>query len=363
MVFGGFGTDDELNSIDVTDRFVLIFVDNLRAGIIFQKKLAKKNAFGVILANPENDKQFESIKRTLKDHSLAKRYSLLNVNMEHSKPVPWDTIQSVNSVLIPNDQIQAISGQSTKELKLLIDQKRIEDAPIKKIRAKFEKVEHQLKTANVVGLLKGKSDKAIVITAHYDHLGKIGTQFYPGADDNASGTAALLELAEKFSKFNNLKFSLLFLATSAEEAGLLGSKYHINTASFRAQNTILNINMDMIGRTNNKHYSNKYLYCIGSDQSEDLSQLMIEADNAYDKCEFDYTLNNSTDPLGIFTRSDNSSFYKKGIPSIFFFSGLHSDYHKPTDTAEKINYRILEYRVKLIGEVIELLVAEDIKEN
>ncbi len=361
IVFGGMGTEEELNRIDVTDRFVLIFIDNLRAGIKFKTQLAKRNAFGVILANPENDKQFEQIKLTLKDHYLSKRYTLIDGKIGQEKRVKWDTIQYVNSILIPNNQVQKISGLSIKQLRRLIDQKRIEEAPISKVKAKFERIEMNIKTANVGGLLKGKSNKTVVITAHYDHLGEINNQIFPGADDNASGIAALLELAQKFSQAKDLFYNILFLATSAEEAGLLGSEYHVNKASFESDKILCNLNIDMISRKDNKHFNNKYLYCIGSDQSEYLHKMMIRADNAYDKCEFDFSLNNSKDPFGIFTRSDNYSFYKKGIPSIFFFTGLHTDYHKSTDTANKINFKRLEYRVKLISEVIELLESEGLK--
>ncbi|SMG39715.1 Peptidase family M28 [Marivirga sericea] len=361
IVFGGLGSEEELNRIDVTDRFVLIFIDNLRAGIKFKKQLAKRNAFGVILANPENDKQFEQIRLTLKDHYLAKRYALIDEKIQQDKRAAWDTIQYVNSILIPNDQIQKISGLSISQLSRLIEQKRIEEAPISKVKAKFEKVEKNITTANVGGLLQGKSNKTIVITAHYDHLGVVNNQIFSGADDNASGTAALLELAQKFSQSNDLLYNILFLATSAEEVGLLGSKYHVNNVSFESDNIICNLNLDMISRKDNKHFNNKYLYCIGSDQNENLHQLMLRADNAYKKCEFDYSLNNSQDPSGIFTRSDNYSFYKKGIPSIFFFTGLHTDYHKSTDTANKINFKRLEYRVKLISEVLELLARDGLK--
>ncbi|WMN12000.1 M28 family peptidase [Marivirga salinae] len=358
VVFGGMGTDEELNKIEVADRFVLIFIDNLRAGIKYKKKLAKRNAFGVILANPENDKQFESIRLTLKSHYLAKRHSLPRENRTKSKIAEWDTIQYVNGILIPNSQVKNISGLSINQLNRLIEQNKIEDAPKIKVKAKFEKIENTIKTANVVGLLTGKTDKTIVISAHYDHLGKIGDRFFAGADDNASGTAALLELAERFSKARNLNYNIMFLATSAEEAGLLGSEYHVNKHSFNPEKIICNINIDMISRKDDKHFGNKYLYCIGSDQSKALNELMIKADNAYDKCEFDYSLNDSSDPLGLFTRSDNYNFYKKGIPAIFFHSGIHKDYHKTTDTANKINYRNLEHRVKLISQVVELLESD-----
>jgi hypothetical protein len=361
VVFAGRGTDEELDQIDVADRFVLIFVDNLRTGIRFKSKLAERNAFGVILANPDLEIQFESIRRSLKDYYLGKRYSLTNESKSFHKPVVWDTIEYVNSILIPNDQVENIIGLSIRKLEQLIEEEKIGEAPMPTIKAKFERIEEKIETANVIGTLKGKTDKTIVISAHYDHLGKIDDQFFPGADDNASGTAGLIELAEYFSTMKNLKYNLMFLATSAEEAGLLGSKYHVNKESFKPEEIVCNINLDMISRSDDQHIGNSYLYCIGSDQSDPLDALIKEADDSYRKCDFDYSLNNSTDPLGIYTRSDQYSFYEKEIPAIFFHSGTHSDYHKTTDTANKISYRNLEHRVTLISKVIELIQSEGLE--
>ncbi|WP_375580104.1 M20/M25/M40 family metallo-hydrolase [Marivirga tractuosa] len=362
IVFGGTGTDEELDQIDVTDRLVLVFVNNLRAYYDINKKLEKRNAFGLMLANPKNGSQFESVKRTLKNFTLAKRVTLLNkVTIDSIRPAGWDTIRFVNSFLIPNSQVKNISGLHIRKLKKLMRLNRIAEAPITTVETKFERINNVLETANVIGIVKGKTKKTIVISAHYDHLGKIDNQFFPGADDNASGVAGLLELAEQFSKSKNLKYNIMFLATSAEEAGLLGSYYHVNSSSFNPENIILNLNLDMIARIDEKHSKGNYLYCIGSGQSKALDDLIEEADQAYNKCTFDYSLSDLKDPMGIFTRSDNYNFYKKGIPSYFFFSGLHSDYHKITDTSNKIDYQNLEYRVKQIAKVIELLQNENLK--
>ena len=355
IVFGGRGTEEELNQIDVVDRFVFIFAENLRAGSEISRILAKRKAFGVILANPKNEVQFESIKRTFKDFSLAKRFALQKEDNSDNRQTNWDTIKSVNSILIPNSQIKNVMGLSMAKLKKLIEQNKISEAPTVKVKAKFERVVNNIETTNIVGILEGKTDKTIVVTAHYDHLGKTDKKYFPGADDNASGVAALLELAEYFSSLKNLNYSMMFLAVSAEEAGLLGSSFHVNKDSFNPENILCTINIDMISRIDDRHEKADYLYCIGSDQSENLDKLIKEADQSFADCSFDYSMNNTKDPLGIFTRSDHYNFYKKGIPSLFFFSGLHQDYHKTTDTPEKINYKNLEYRVQLIAQVIEQL--------
>jgi len=243
----------------------------------------------------------------------------------------------------------------------LADENRIKDAPTTKVKVKFERIQNEIETANVVGVIKGASNKSIVVSAHYDHLGKSGKEYFPGADDNASGTAALLEIAEEFSKSNDLEYNIVFLATSGEEEGLLGSSYHVNHPDFQPANILCNLNLDMISRSDDKHNNKKYLYCIGTDQSPEIHNVIKKADNLFDNCSFDYSLNNSKDPAGLFTRSDNYNFYKKGIPAIQFFSGLHLDYHKPTDTSEKIDYENLENRVRQISLVIELLQSEGLK--
>ena len=219
----------------------------------------------------------------------------------------------------------------------------------------FKQEEKTIETANVIGIIRGESDQAIVISAHYDHMGREESLFYPGADDNASGVAALLELSEEFSHCENLKYTMIFLATTAEERGLLGSLYHTGQPDFNPQKIICSINIDMISRCDSNHTDCEYLYCIGSNHSAMLDSLARKADELFPQCIFDYSGNNS----GIFERTDAYNFKKKGVPSILFFAGFHDDYHKPSDTIEKINFDILENRIKLIGEFIKLIQKDD----
>lgn len=361
IVFGGRGTEQELNQIEVKDRLVFVFVNNLRSSYDINARLRKRKASGVIIANPENEKQFESVKSTFKDYALQKRLSLPNNDTTENRLAKWDTIKFINTIVIPNSEIKNISGRSMNELIRFQEANRIKEVPVTKIKVKFERVLNEIETANVVGIVKGKSNKSIVVSAHYDHLGKIGNEYFPGADDNASGTAALLEIAEEFSNAKDLEYNIIFLATSGEEAGLLGSSYHVNHPDFNAENILCNLNLDMISRSDDKHDNNRYLYCIGTDQSPEIDYLVKKADSIFDKCSFDYSLNNSKDLAGLFTRSDNYSFYKKGVIALQFFSGLHADYHKPTDTADKLDYANLESRVQQISLVIELLQNEGLK--
>lgn len=357
VVFGGTGSDAELNQLDVTDRFVLIFVDNLRSYYTLNQKLQKRNAYGLILANPRNEIQFESIKKSFREYALQKRYILaIDDTMKKARYSFLDTLKSINTILIPNDQIKNLLGMPRKNLEKLNSEGRLKDIPLARLTVKFEKIENEIETANVVAKIQGKSDQTIVVSAHYDHLGKLGKDVFPGADDNASGVAALLELAEEFSKSPELPYSITFVATTGEEAGLLGSEHHVNKRSFNAKNVICNLNIDMISRRDDTHATQDYLYCIGTDQSLQLDKLVRKADKSYSGCTIDFTLNDSKSSF--FSRSDNYNFYSKGIPSLHFFAGFHPDYHKPSDTPEKIDYKNLEKRIRLISEIIKLIQQE-----
>src|SRR6266511_614629 len=207
---------------------------------------------------------------------------------------------------------------------------------------------------NVVGVIEGNDPKLkreyIVIGAHYDHLGHGGesslapnsSDVHHGADDNASGTAGLLELARIFSgQRGQLRRSVIFIAFSAEESGLIGSKAYVNNPAAPLADTVAMINLDMIGRMK----ENK-LAVGGVGTSPEFRKLVQSLNNGF-------TLQLNEDGFG---PSDHSSFYAKQIPVLFFFSGTHEDYHKPSDTADKINY---EGEAKIVGFVAEIARAID----
>ena len=217
-----------------------------------------------------------------------------------------------------------------------------------------------LKGNNVAGMVKGneKPEEVIVVSAHYDHLGKRGDDIYNGADDNGSGTSTVLELAEAFAlaKEQGLrtKRSVLFLLVTGEEKGLLGSKYYSENPLFPIENTIANVNVDMVGRVDSKYQDNPdYIYVIGSDRlSSDLHQVNESMNQKYCNLTLDYTYNSESDPNRYYYRSDHYNFAKKGVPAIFYFNGTHADYHRHTDTVEKINFEKMEKVGKLIFHTI-----------
>jgi len=209
---------------------------------------------------------------------------------------------------------------------------------------------------NVLAYIEGEEfpDEIIVISAHLDHEGLKFGQVYNGADDDGSGTVAILEIAEAFKKACNAgikpKRSILFLHVTGEEKGLLGSSYYVEHPVFPLKNTVCDLNIDMIGRVDENHTNDEdYIYLIGSNRlSTELHEISEAINKKYVNINLDYKYNKITDPNRFYYRSDHYNFAKNNIPVIFYFNGVHADYHKPSDTPEKINYNLLEKRTKLI---------------
>jgi len=227
-----------------------------------------------------------------------------------------------------------------------------------KITLQTEVNEIESKCINVGGLLRGNdpnlSNEYLVIGAHFDHLGWGGSnslyqgepQIHNGADDNASGTAGLLELSEKLSSIkNNLKRSVLFFAFSGEEIGLLGSNYLVNNFPVPIENVVSMFNMDMIGRLKENS-----LIVYGTGTSSNWKNILSEKNK--------YQLNLTFNDEG-FGPSDHSSFYGKKIPVLFFFTGTHSDYHRPSDDFDKINSEGQERILKFITDVSDVVINND----
>ena len=226
----------------------------------------------------------------------------------------------------------------------------------------FQKMELTIKgeavsTENVVAIIEGSTmpEEYVVISSHLDHEGIKKGEIYNGADDDGSGSVALLEIAEAFQKAAEAgkgpQRSVIFLHVSGEEKGLLGSKYYTDNPLYPLANTIANFNIDMVGRTDPKRDSENrnYIYLIGSDRlSTELHEISEAANKATTNIELDYTFNAEDDPNRFYFRSDHYNFAKNNIPVIFYFNGTHADYHKPSDTVEKIQFDLLEERARLV---------------
>lgn len=243
------------------------------------------------------------------------------------------------------------------------------------VSASVDLVKKTADAYNVVGYLPGTDpklkDEAIVFGAHYDHLGHGGqgslavnsTEIHHGADDNASGTAALIEVARQYAAKRNNKRTLIFISFSGEEEGLLGSKYYVNNPLYPLDKSIAMLNLDMVGRLKDKK-----LNVGGIGTAEEWRELVTKknevippvygkgkgsnftpaAPESYQR----FSLQLSEDGYG---PSDHASFYSKQMPVLFFFTGTHEDYHKPSDTAEKINYAGLKTLVEYVVDIANYL--------
>jgi hypothetical protein len=206
----------------------------------------------------------------------------------------------------------------------------------------------QTKTGeNVLGFIPGVTDEIIVISAHYDHIGYDRGEICNGADDDGSGTSSLLSISKAFQKAFDEGIKpqrgILFLAVSGEEKGLFGSQFYTENPAFPLSKTIADLNIDMVGRQDTIQQDNNYIYLIGSDRiSKELHTINEQVNKKHVGFKLDYTYNAKDDPNNFYQRSDHYNFAKNNIPVIFYFGGLHEDYHQPTDDFEKIDFLKLE---------------------
>lgn len=213
--------------------------------------------------------------------------------------------------------------------------------------------------SNVVGFIEGsdKKDEYVFLTAHYDHLGKQGDKIYYGADDDGSGTVSVIEMAEAFAKAKEEgkgpRRSIVFMTVSGEEKGLWGSEYYSDHPIFPLEKTTVDLNTDMVGRVDTERKTGdslNYIYVIGHNRlSSDLQPITEEINDKYTNLKLDYKFDDPNDNERIYYRSDHYNFARKGVPILFFYDGmLKADYHKPTDTVDKINWDLYERRVHFI---------------
>jgi hypothetical protein len=243
----------------------------------------------------------------------------------------------------------------------------------KTVTIKTARVTSPLPTENVLGFIEGtdKKEEIVVVTSHYDHVGVdnnlTGDKIFNGANDDGSGTVAVIELAEAFAQAKKAgkgpRRSMLFMTVTGEEKGLLGSEYYSENPVFPLANTVANVNIDMIGRmdfTYEKTNNSNYIYVIGSDKlSSELHQINEAANAKYTQLKLDYTYNDENDPNRFYYRSDHYNFAKHRIPIIFYFNGVHADYHKPSDEVGKMLFDSAEKVARLAFHTVWELANRD----
>jgi len=299
--------------------------------------------------------------------------STQKISKENSDPTKYMKTITADELkthlyIVASDEMEGRETGSAGQKKAgvyLIDQYKKNEVPFptgasdyyQKIPAAFlnaKRNENLSNSENIWAYIEGseKPNEVLVISAHYDHVGTKNGEIYNGADDDGSGTVALLEIAQAFQiakkEGHGPKRSVLFLHVTGEEHGLHGSRYYSENPLFPLANTITDINIDMIGRRDEAHISsNNYVYVIGANRlSTDLDNIVTTANATYTKLDLDYKYNDPKDPNHFYERSDHYNFAKNGVPSVFLFNGVHADYHKPTDSPDKIEYDALTKRAQ-----------------
>ncbi|MBL7782176.1 MAG: M28 family peptidase [Saprospiraceae bacterium] len=376
VVFVGFGIDDpkysDYDKADVEGKAVVFYEgepqmadgkytitgESRRSGwsMDWKRKVQVAKEKGAVLAFIIDTKFDDNLKNNKK---LLSTYGWRTVNVDEDK-----TAESfLNNIFISPDLAKIILGNKSDKADAVIAElregKKGKAVKVKtKIEVHLDKESKELHGSNVIGFIEGSDpvlkNEYVLITAHYDHLGSPdSTIIYYGADDNASGTAGVIEIARAFadakSKGQGPKRSVVCMLVSGEEKGLLGSKFYVDFPIFPLKQTVVDINIDMIGRIDDRHPGNpNYVYVIGSDRlSRDLHDINELSNKNYTKLELDYKYNAKDDPNHYYERSDHYNFAEKGIPAIFYFNGTHPDYHRPTDTVDKIDFQALAKRAQL----------------
>ncbi len=317
-------------------------------------RIVSKGARAVVMINPKID-----VYKRIYSHSFNSSKMMLGTDKFKTKiPLLFISESKADSLLREGGLLKGL-----KKIKNKIDKKGV---PLSsqlslKIGIQSNIIKTDISSENILGYVEGsdKKEEIIIVTAHYDHLGKHNGKIFNGADDNASGTTALLMMAQAFAKAkeegNGPRRSILFMPVSAEEKGLLGSRYYSENPIFPLKNTVANLNIDMIGRVDEDHHDNKgnpnpnYVYIIGSHfLSSELHQINEEQNDIHTKLQLDYKFNSIDDPNRFYQRSDHYNFAKHSIPVIFYFNGVHEDYHKHTDTIEKIDFKKVSKITQLI---------------
>lgn len=330
--FLGAGIPDT-NSLDVAGKWVIVdigypFMNRARIAM-----LKRKNARGIIGVTKEFPRRTPFAVR-----------SNLYFNRTEEFPVISVSYNAVGAIL--NMNVDSASYATMAK----------QDYPAN-LAIHISKERTTLESTNVLGLLRGsdKADEYVFLTAHYDHLGKRDGVIFYGADDDGSGTTGIIEIAEAFAKAKKKghgpRRSIVFMAVSGEEYGLWGSEFYSDNPVFPLDKTTVDLNIDMIGRVDPKYKGDSlnYVYVIGDDKlSSDLRPITDSVNNKYVNMQLDRRYNDVSDPNRFYYRSDHYNFARKGVPIIFYFNGTHPDYHRPTDTVDKINFQLMEKRSKLI---------------
>jgi Zn-dependent M28 family amino/carboxypeptidase len=367
IVYAGYGIDDEKYSdyegLDVEGKIVVVKTgepkDKAGNNVITGAKTVSKWSNGRQAISSKRDAAKDKGAKAIffADDVLFNRYSNYYKKQDEnggssrlSLPAKKDADAEIYFFLISEKMGKSlVSNMSDTEATATVSAN---------VTVNFKSVLETKPSENVAAIIKGseKPDEYIILSSHLDHVGVNDKgEVFNGADDDGSGTVSILEIAEAFKTAadngHGPKRSIIFLNVTGEEKGLLGSRYYTDYEPLvPLANTVANLNIDMIGRIDPKREGDRnYIYLIGSDKlSTELHNISEEVNKEFTNVELDYTYNDENDPNRFYYRSDHYNFAKNNIPIIFYFNGTHDDYHRVSDTPDKINYDLLENRSRLV---------------
>jgi hypothetical protein len=367
VVFVGYGTSKELGELDLGGKVVVWINEDIpRPGIPANTDLQPSEARGRVIMELAKRRPAAvlAINRQLSGMLDKYRAGLMDAQMSLEsdfQQIPGPMFFFGTDSLA--DALLRRSGKRYLDLRSAAGSENFARVVACDLRMSYSVATKQLAASNVLGFLPGRDlkNEVLVISAHYDHEGLTGNatgdKVNNGADDDASGTTGMIEIARAFSEAKKSghgpRRSILFLANVGEEKGLLGSQFYVENPVFPLSSTIADLNIDMIGRVGydyaGKNDSANYVYTVGSAMlSSELKKINETANSTYSGLKLDYKYDAPDDPEKIYYRSDHYNFAKNGIPVIFFTNGEHADYHKPSDEVNKINFPLLVKRTKLI---------------
>lgn len=351
LQYAGRATEDDLKQVEVKGKAAVVFLEanaSLRNNPAMIKLREKEAKLMVMVMNTEED--FKTMAGQLRMFAGGR------MTLTKGAATP-----NLGLFLLTPAAAAKIFKSTPEKLKKAADDKKLAKVKPSTMAITVAQKHKELKTDNVLGFLEGtdKKDEVLVITAHYDHIGKRfsgeGDLINNGADDDGSGTVSVMSLAKAFAQAKKdgkgPRRSILFMTVTGEEEGLLGSQFYAdNSPVFPLEKTVVNLNIDMVGRRDPQHKdSAPYVYVIGSDKlSSELHSLSEEVNKKYTNLIFDYTYNDQNHPERLYYRSDHWNFAKKDIPIIFYFDGIHEDYHQPSDEVDKIEFDLMTQRAQLI---------------
>ncbi|MEP1304320.1 MAG: M28 family peptidase [Balneola sp.] len=367
IIFAGLGmSNDEVNHLPevVADKWIMIILDRELTNQSAIRSLLNRGAAGVLLVMDHNEPEgfMTSAEQVQSRLGRGGSLSLAYLQGRSGSTPAWNRIN-------PELAAQLLEKESVEELAQMgIDIKANPGAFIPgelefTLSHKAMVEQNIVKASNIVAFLEGSDpdlkDEVVVLSSHHDHVGigrpdSTGDTIYNGADDDGSGTVGLLNTAQAMVAAAKAgagpRRSVLFLHVSGEEKGLLGSRYYSDHPIYPIKNTVANVNVDMIGRVDKEHEENKdYIYIIGGEIiSSGLDSLLRRANEATVNLDLSKRYNDLEDPNQFYRRSDHWNFGRLGVPFIFFFNGVHADYHRPSDSIEKIEWEAITKRTQLI---------------